>query len=315
MQKKTLTIVVSVYNEEDILSLFWKELKNDLQKIDYNHEIIFVNDGSIDNSKNILKTIETNNEAVKVINFSRNFGHEAAMIAGIDHSTGDAVICMDSDLQHPPNLIKNILVEYEKGFDIINMVSTKREDAGLVKRVTSKLFYKFLNKISKIEIEPNASDFFLISKKVVNILKTDYRERNRFVRGIIQMLGFSKTAISFKVPARTKGKSKYNLFKLLTLSASAIASSSQLPLKISLMIGVLFGFLSMIVTAYSVIMKFMGNPFSGYTTIIVLLSASFGILFIILGIIGEYLGYLFIEIKKRPIYIIDNDKEEDLRIN
>ncbi|MBI9037312.1 MAG: glycosyltransferase family 2 protein [Bacteroidales bacterium] len=310
MQKKTITIVVSVYNEEDMLSLFLKELKKDLQKIDCNYEIIFVNDGSIDNSRNILNTIEKDEEAVKVINFSRNFGHEAAMIAGIDYSIGDMVICMDSDLQHPPELIKDMVEEYEKGFDIINMVSIKREDAGFVKKITSKLFYKFLNKISKIEIEPNASDFFLISKKVVNILKTDYRERNRFIRGIIQMIGFKKTTISFKVPARAKGKSKYSLFKLMILSASAIASSSQLPLKISLMVGVLFGILSIIVSVYSVIMKFMGNPFSGYTTIIVLISISFSILFFVLGIIGEYLGYLFVEIKKRPIYIIDKSEEE-----
>lgn len=310
MQKKTITIVVSVYNEEEMLSLFWKELKKDLQKIDCNYEVIFVNDGSIDNSRNILQTIEKNDDSVKVINFSRNFGHEAAMIAGIDYSTGDAVICMDSDLQHPPDLIKEMFEEYLKGFDIINMVSTKREDASFVKKITSKLFYRFLNKISKIEIEPNASDFFLISKKIVNILKTDYRERNRFVRGIIQMIGFNKIAISFKVPARAKGKSKYSFIKLLMLSASAIASSSQLPLKISLIAGALFGILSIIVTVFSIIMKFMGNPFSGYTTIIVLISISFSILFFILGIIGEYLGYLFTEIKKRPIYIIDNGEEE-----
>lgn len=309
MKELSISIICSVYNEEDVIQDFWGELKKQLQNIDSTYEVIFVNDGSNDNSAQILDSISEQYESVKVIHFTRNFGHESAMLAGIDYSKSEAVICLDSDLQHPPDKIKDMIAVYQKGYDVVMMVRKKRKDAGFIKRITTKLFYYILNKISKIKVEPNASDFFLISKRVADILKENYRERVRFLRGLIQLMGFKKTTIEYIAPVRRAGKSKYSFIRLLVLSASAIASTSQAPLYFSVLMGVIFGLLSLVLTIFSIVMKFMGNPFSGYTTIIVFLGFAFSMLFFILGIIGQYIGNIFSEVKNRPIYIIDRTKK------
>lgn len=300
-----ISIVVSVYNEEDVLLAFWEKLNSILIDINYDKEIIFVNDGSVDNSKQILTTIASEDSHVKHISFSRNFGHEAAMLAGIDSSTGDIVICLDSDLQHPPEKINDMINAYLDGYDIANMVRVERKDGGLYKRITSKLFYSILNKISPINFEQNASDFFMISKRVANILKTEYRERARFIRGFIQSVGFKKTTIEFVANARVGGESKYSFYKLLILSMSAIVSFSKMPLYLGLVMGVICSIFSLIVGIYSIVMKIIGNVPPGYTTTVVLISILFAVQFFLIGIIGVYIGYMFEENKKRPIYIID----------
>ncbi len=303
-----LSIIVSVYNEEQGLNLFYKDILSVLNKNNILYELIFVNDGSTDKSYNILKTLSESNKHVKMINLSRNYGHEAAMLAGIDNSCGDAVICMDADLQHPPSQIPEMLETFNKGFDVINMVRESRKDGGLFKRVSSKLFYKILNRIIKENFEPNASDFFLISKKVANILKTEFRERTRFLRGYIQIMGFNKTTLGFSAPKRVAGESKYSVFKLFLFMISTVALFSKLPLRLGIIAGVIFAIFSSVVGIYSIIMKLIGEPVPGYTTIVVLMSFMFSVLFIIIGIIGDYIGYLFDENKKRPIYLIQ-DKE------
>ncbi len=306
-----ISIIISVYNEEEVLPVFFKELKKVLDRLPYYKEIIFVNDGSQDNTKSILNSIATEHKSVTIIHFSRNFGHEAAMIAGIDHCTGNLAICLDADLQHPPSKIPEMIKNYLNGYDIINMVRNERKDAGLIKKVTSKLFYKFLNSISDYSIEKNASDFFLISERIIKLLKNNYRESTRFLRGFIQMVGFPKTSLEYIAPSRIGGKSKYSFIHLLVLSSVAISSTSRAPLRVSLILGFIFGFLSLIVAIYSIVQKILGNPFSGYTTLIVLMSFGFSLLFFLLGIIGQYLGDIFIEIKARPIYIIDDIVNND----
>jgi dolichol-phosphate mannosyltransferase len=270
-----------------------------------NYEIIFVNDGSVDNSLEILKEIAASDNRVKIVNFSKNFGHEAAMIAGIDHACGEAVICMDSDLQHPPEMLPEMLQKKAEGFDVVNMVRTCRKDAGALQRINSKLFYKFLNSISSVKLAENASDFFLISRKVCKILQNDFRERTRFLRGIIQLVGFKKTTIEYIAPKRAAGKSKYSFYKLLKLSLTAISSFSKIPLQLGIFTGLIFSALSIGLIVFSVVMWILGETIPGYTTLIIFMSAFAGIQLFVTGLIGQYISYVFDEVKGRPAYIVD----------
>ena len=302
--------IVSVYNEEPVIPMFWNELSITLEQLkDYTFEVIFVNDGSSDKSGEIIDNLVSANTNTRAIHFSRNFGHEAAMLAGLEHAQGDFVICMDSDLQHPPSCIEQMVGKANEGYEVVTMVRNHRADGGLRKRLTSGLFYWIFNKLSHGQIEPNVSDFFMISKRVAEVVTTEYPERTRFLRGLIQSVGFKKASIPFVAPNRAAGQSKYSLTRLFFFSLSAIATFSHIPLRLGLAIGLLFGGFSFVVAIYSVVMKFLGEPFSGYTTIVVLISLGFSLLFIVIGIIGEYIGYIFNEVKGRPTYIIDRINE------
>lgn len=302
-----LSIVVSVYNEEEVLEMFWTELEKYLMEIGISYELIFVNDGSNDNSKDLLVDLCKHNNHIKVINFSKNFGHEAAMIAGIDYSRGDAVICMDADLQHPPAKLREMIEKYIEGYEVINMVRKDSENTTLFRKITSYLFYYILNLLSIVRFEPNASDFFLISRRVANIIRDNFLERTRFLRGFIQVVGFKRATIQYDSTKRASGQSKYSLYKLILLSAHAVVTFSNVPLRLGIFLGVVVGLLSFVVGLYSIVMKLMGYVIPGYTTIVVLLSFLLAIQFFILGIIGGYIGVIFNEIKKRPIYIVENE--------
>jgi len=297
-----LSVIISVFNEEQALKPFYNNILSVLTNNQYeDYELLFVNDGSNDNSQTILETFAAENERIKIILFSRNFGHEAAMIAGIDNANGDVIICMDSDLQHPPSMIPRMLEHYLSGkSEIITMVRTERQQNFL-----SKLFYRILNRLSAIRIEANASDFFLISGRIAKILREDYRERARFLRGFIQIVGFKKDKMEYEEQSRTAGKSKYSYRKLISLSDVAIASLSKMVLNIGIYVGFLSGFFGILLAIYSIVMKIIEQPVSGYTTIVVFMSLMFSIQFFILGIIGKYIGFLFDEQKKRPIYVVD----------
>ena len=298
------SIVASVFNEEESVMLFYESLSETLAGLQISYEIIFVNDGSTDNSLTILKNIAASDERVKIIDFSKNFGHEAAMIAGIDHACGEAVICMDSDLQHPPAIIAEMLRKKAEGFDVINMVRTASK-AGAVKRFNSKTFYKFINSISSVKLVENASDFFLISQKVCKVLRADFRERTRFLRGIIQLVGFKKTTIEYVAPKRVAGKSKYSFWKLLKLSLTAISSFSKIPLQLGIFTGLIFSAISLILIIFSFIMWILEKAIPGYTTLIIFMSAFAGIQLFVTGLIGQYISYVFDEVKGRPSYIVD----------
>ena len=307
MTKVKLSLVVSVYNEFEALELFYEEAILQLNKLDISYKIIFVNDGSTDGSIDVLNKIADNNKKVYVINFSRNFGHEAAMLAGIDKSNSEAIICMDSDLQHPPSLIGEMLSHFDKGSHIVNMVRNDRLDGGFLNKLFSKMFYGLINKMTEFKLEPNASDFFLISERVAEVIRTDYRERTRFLRGLIQIIGFSKSRIEFIAPERIAGESKYSFLKLLMFSFSAISVLSKAPLRIGIYTGMFFAFMSLFVGSYSFAMWFIDRPIPGYSTIVILISTMFSIQFFVLGILGDYIGYIFDEVKQRPHYIIENE--------
>lgn len=308
---RKLSVVVSVYNEEKALREFYKETNKILEQIKnsgWEHELIFVNDGSADNSLSILEELAKEDHDVKLISFSRNFGHEAAMIAGIDHSTGDGIICMDADLQHPPECIPQIIEKFSAGYEVINMVRTKNKSAGLVKNITSSGFYWLINHISDVHFEPNASDFFAISSHVAQVLKDNYREKVRFLRGYVQNVGFKKTNIEYEARARVAGESKYSIKKLFIFSINTILCFSNMPLKLGIYAGVFSAALGVLVMVYTLCTR-QGTP-SGYATIVVLLCFMFAMMFLLIGIIGEYIAILFTELKDRPVYIVE--KTENL---
>ena len=216
--EKICSVIVSVYNEEDSLEQFYQHCSQScekLQELGYGYEIVFVNDGSQDKSAILLEDFaERDREHVRVLSFSRNFGHEAAMTAGLDHAKGDFLVFMDADLQHPPELISEMLKKSEEGYQVVSMVRTKNPSAGLVKNITSALFYWILNHVSPVHFEENASDFFGISKKVQEVLKKHYREKVRYLRGFVQSVGFPKTSIRYEAAARQAVHSHYSLSKL-----------------------------------------------------------------------------------------------------
>jgi len=306
----TVGIVVSVYNEEDVIEIFFNKLIDILLKEKvYNFEIIFVDDGSIDKSKNIINRLIENNVfntiKYKIIGFSTNFGHEAAMIAGLDYSTADIIVCMDADLQHPPQYIPQIIKKIEEGFDIVNMVRTKRADNGILKNLLSGSFYKIMNRVSDYKFDKNSSDFFAITNRIVEILRTNYRERNRFLRGFIQIIGFNKTTIDFEAPKREAGESKYSYRRLLSLASIALLSFSKKPLYFALTVSIFFVFFTFIISVYSIYMFFWGDmPPTGYTTLIIFMSIGFSLLFVLIAILSLYIGKSIDEIKERPIYLV-----------
>lgn len=314
--EKTLSVVVSCYNEELALNRFYEETASILNKLDWDYELIFVNDGSQDSTMEVLTRLSLEDPNVKVISFSRNFGHEAAMIAGLDYSTGDGIVCMDADLQHPPEYLPEIVKKFTEGYDIINMVRTKNESAGWVKNLASSAFYHLINVLSDVKFEPNASDFFAISKKACKVLKDNYREKVRFLRGYVQNIGFRRTTIEYEARVRVAGESKYSMKKLIAFSLNTIMCFSNLPLKLGIYAGCgagIMGLAMMIYTIWS--WARIGTP-NGYATTIVLICFMFSVLFLIVGIIGNYIAILFAELKDRPIYIVGetmNVDEEDKR--
>ena len=315
---KNCSIIVSVYNEEASLENFFEACSSVLSRCragskedfacekiveKYHTEILFVDDGSTDRSPLILDRLALEYpELVKVIHFSRNFGHEAAMTAGLDYASGDFLIFMDADLQHSPELIPEMLARYEEGFHVVSMVRTKNSSAGILKNLSSAAFYWVLTHLSPLHFEANASDFFGISSAVQQVLKKYYREKVRYLRGYVQSVGFSKTKIEYEAGVRQGGKSHYSLRKLWAFSRNTLLSFSNLPLKLGIFASGCSMFLGILLLVYTLLTR-KGAP-SGYATIVVLLCFMFAVLFFVVGIIGEYIALLFEEIKDRPIYVV-----------
>ena len=306
-----MSIVVSVYNEEQGLEQFYRTTSEILEGLcrtrmqtaePLSYELFFVNDGSTDRSGEILAALAARDRAhVSVLTFSRNFGHEAAMTAGLDYASGEYLVFMDADLQHPPQCIADILACFDEGYDIISMVRTKNETAGFVKNFASNAFYHLVNCLSAMRFEPGASDFFAIDRRVAEVLRKNFREKVRFLRGYVQNIGFRKTNLSYEAAPRVAGKSHYSLKKLWRFSMDTIICFSNLPLKLGIYAGLLSGLLGILLIIYTLFTR-QSAP-SGYATIVIVLCFMFAVLFLLLGIIGSYLAILFNELKDRPIYI------------
>ncbi|WP_405207907.1 glycosyltransferase family 2 protein [Aquimarina sp. LLG6339-5] len=310
MNKQNISIVISLFNEEKGVIHFWNSLESVLISMPKrSFELIWVNDGSTDGTQRLIDEIRKekslNNIKNISIEFSKNFGHESAMIAGIDNASGDAIICIDSDGQHPPAEIPKMINAFNEGNDIVLMQRLERGDNSYVKKKFSKFFYQVINYLSAIKFEENSTDFFLVSNRIKVILASNFRDRNRFIRGFIQSLGFSKSKLSFSAPAREYGESNYSYLMLLKLAFNAIFSFSNKPLRISVFLSIIFILftIGMIVYTLYTYLKGTSAP-SGYNTIIIFMSASFSILFVTLSILSLYFEKLIQEMRKRPIYII-----------
>lgn len=303
---KVISVVVSVYNEELVLREFYQETGKILKTLPnhWDYELIFVNDGSRDTSIQILRELAKQDARVKVVNFSRNFGHEAAMIAGIDHASGDGIVCMDADLQHPPECILDIIQKFEEGYEVISMARTQNKSAGWLKNFTSAAFYKVINYLSDVKFQPNASDFFAMNREAADVLRNNYREKVRFLRGYVQSIGFNRTVLEYEARPRFAGESKYSIKSLLKFSINTILCFSDLPLKLGIYSGCGVAFFGLLVMIYTIWTWFTYGAPDGYATIVVLISFMFAMLFVIVGIIGEYIAILFAEMKDRPIYIV-----------
>ena len=300
-----ITIVSPCYNEALVVETFYRSLKAALENIpDLDHEIIFIDDGSSDETPAILKTIALSDPSFTAVLLSRNFGHQIALTAGIDLATGDGLVMMDSDLQHPVEIIPEMIDHWRQGYEIVSTVRIDTQDAGFFKSFTSKIFYRIFNKLSPTELPVGAADFCLLSKPVYLQLQK-MRERHRFLRGLVCWLGFRKKLISYTASARFAGVSKYSLAKMVRLAIDAIFSFSSKPLTTAFRFGLFLtasGFVYLIYILYGYFIK--QNLIAGWASLICTLLILNGFQLIFIGLIGEYIAKIFEEVKDRPIYIV-----------
>ena len=307
-----LSIVVPVYNEEDNIRKFYTTVKEVLQTLDYDHEIIFVDDGSSDDSAAMLRYIGKEDPKVKVLLLARNFGHQLALTCGLDYAKGDAVITMDGDMQHPPELISELVKHWEEGADVVRTIRDSTEDASWAKSFTSKYYYKILNKLANVPIVEGGSDFRLMNRKSLEVLKI-FREHGRFLRGIVGDLGFVQHEFHFVAPPRFAGTSKFSVKKMMRFALDGITAFSRVPLRLALYIGLLCGLLSLIMIGHILFVHFFSdNVISGWATLGVAIFFLGGIQLVGIGIIGEYVGRIFEEVKQRPLYWVKDAINCDL---
>lgn len=301
---KKITIVVPVYNEQDNLREFYKRIVSVLDKEKYEYGLIFVDDGSSDDSRRILRELAKDDHRVEAYLLSRNYGHQLAITCGLDNADGDAVITMDGDLQHPPELIPELLRLWEQGNEIVQTQRMATEDAGIVKNLTSSCYYKLINALSKVEITPGGSDFRLMDRIAVDALK-QYREKARFIRGMVKTLGFREQTLAFVAPPRFAGKSKFSFKKMLHFAFDGITSFSNLPLRWAFYLGLFFGLSSLMLLGHIFYATYVtGDTVPGWPTIMCCMLFLGGIQLVGIGILGEYIGRIFTEVKNRPLYIV-----------
>ena len=298
------SIVVPVYNEENVLKEFYNRTTAVLSSLKERYEIIFINDGSVDNSLTILRELHAEDSSVKVINFSRNFGHQMAITAGMDYSAGNAVIIMDSDLQDPPEVIAKLVERWKEGHDVVYAVREARKGETLFKRLTATLFYRLIVKITNVSMHADVGDFRLMDKKVIDIFRT-VRERHRFIRGLVSWVGFKQTGISYIRNERFAGETKYPFRKMLKFAIDGITSFSFLPLQLAMYAGAIISLMSFASGIYILCLRIITGRFiPGIAGILVSVLFLGGIQLLFLGLIGEYIGRMYDEIKQRPLYIV-----------
>lgn len=301
---KKISIVVPVFNEEKNLHEFHKRITAVMEQEPYDYNIIFVDDGSRDSSAVILNELSKADEHVEAYLLSRNYGHQMALTCGLDNADGDAVITMDGDLQHPPELLPKMLRLWENGHEIVQTKRMATEDAGFFKNITSSVYYKVINALSEVEITPGGSDFRLMDRIAVDAFKL-YRERARFIRGLVNTLGFRVTVLEFVAPPRFAGHSKFNLHKMLHFALDGITAFSDLPLRWAFYIGIVFGLCSIMLLGHVFYVKYLtDDAVPGWATMTVSVLFLGGIQLVGIGILGEYIGRIFEEIKHRPLYLI-----------
>jgi glycosyltransferase involved in cell wall biosynthesis len=302
--KILLSIVVPSYNEEEVLTEFHKRISEVLDSIPIDAEIIYVNDGSNDNSLTIMRNLRESDPRIAIVDLSRNFGKEIAMTAGLDHASGDAVVIIDADLQHPPELIPKMLKNWMEGYDIVYATMVSRVGENAIKRAAKRAYYRLVQSISSVNIPENAGDYRLLSRRAVDSVK-QLKEKHRFMKGLFSWIGYPQISIPYQPDRRHAGRTKWSFLDLWNLAIEGITSFTIVPLKIATYIGILTAFVAFTYAVYIIFKKLMfGEPVPGYPSIMVMILFLGGIQLITIGIIGEYLGRVFIETKQRPLYIL-----------
>lgn len=316
---KLLSIVIPCYNEEEVLPLFMEEISKVCRQISsdgsviartcFDTELIFVDDGSSDGTLKLLRTLHEHDASVRFVSFSRNFGKEAAILAGLKNAKGDYVLLMDADLQHPPKLIPDMLKELmSSGCDSVAMYRDDRKKEGFFRRHFSSAFFKIMNKLSKLNLVNGATDFRLMKRIMVNAI-LDMPETNRFSKGIFNWVGFNTKWLPFETGERPAGKSKWSSGKLVSYSFDAILSFSEVPLKICSFIGIIFCIISFLIGIFHFIKTLIfGDPVAGFPTLYLMMLLIGGLILLFLGITGQYLARIYMEIKHRPVYIVKEDE-------
>lgn len=311
---KKVSILIPAYNEEEVLYTLYDRLENVINKLNnYEFEVLLINDGSKDNTLSILRELRKRDKRMCYINLSRNYGKETAMIAGLDYVTGDCCIILDADLQDPPELIEEMLKYWEQGYDDVYAKRKSRAGESFMKKFTSSLFYKMLQKSTRIPIQKNTGDFRLLDRRCVDALRK-FRESERYTKGMFSWIGFNKKEILFDRDPRVAGSTKWNYWKLIDLAIEGITSFTTKPLRISSFLGVIISFCAfvyiVIIIARTLI---MGEAVKGYPSLMAVILFLGGVQLLSLGIIGEYIGRVFNETKRRPLYFVEEYNGEKVR--
>jgi len=300
------SIVAPVFNEEGILEELHRRVTEVMDTLDEPYELVLVNDGSTDRSLDLMLQLRERDDRVKIINFSRNFGHQVAITAGLDYAQGDAVIIIDADLQDPPEVILDLIAKWKEGYEVVYAVREARKGETWFKEFTAKLFYRLMSRITDVEIPKDAGDFRLTDRKVVKALRA-IRERHRFMRGLSVWTGFRQTGVTYVRAERYAGETKYPLRKMLRFALDGITSFSYLPLQIATYLGFAIASISLIAIIAVVFLRLYGrHALLGQATTLVSVLFLGGIQLIFLGIIGEYLGRIYDEVKARPLYLVSD---------
>lgn len=305
MQNNTLivSVIIPCFNEEGNVKHVYNKLIDTFKFYDF--EIIFVDDCSNDLTLSKIKELSIKDDRVKYISFSRNFGHQNALNAGLKYAIGNCVISMDADLQHPPHIINELLSKWEEGFEIVNTIRLDNKNVSIFKRYTSNVFYTLLNYLSDLNLNKGAADFRLLDRKVVDTIKQDFNEYNLFYRGLIDWIGFRQCFVEYEPDKRFSGKSKYSFFKMIKFAITGITSFSVRPLKIAVFIGFLFTLISLLYGLYAIYQYlFNDETIKGWTSVVISVIFVGGINMLLIGIIGEYLGNIYMQVKNRPKFII-----------
>ena len=309
----TLTVVVPAYNEAEVLEAFHRRLLAALADVGASFEVIYADDGSTDATPRILTQLRANDPRVAILRLSRNFGKEQAMSAGLQHSRGAATVVIDADLQDPPELIPAMLAAWRDGADVVDMRRRSRSGESWLKRATAHLFYRAINRLSEVPIPHDTGDFRLLSRRAVDAL-CEMPERNRFMKGLFAWIGFEHTSLLYDREPRAAGTSKWHYWKLWNFALEGITSFSVGPLKVASYVGILTALLAFAYAAYFLIKTLLsGDPVPGFPTLIVVISFLGGLQLMAIGILGEYVGRIFLETKRRPLYLVEEFRAPSLQ--
>ncbi|MES2274722.1 MAG: glycosyltransferase family 2 protein [Bacteroidota bacterium] len=300
---KKISVVIPSFNEASNIAELLLRLTAVLNKLPYTYEVIFIDDGSLDNTIDVIKAANTTNNNLYYLELSRNFGHQNALKAGYDYAGGDCIISMDGDLQHPPELIPQFLEKWEEGFDVVYSTREYQDDATFFKTKTSDIFYNMINSLSDTKLEKGTADFRLIDRKVANVL-VQLNENGLFMRGLIKWLGFKQYAINYQADPRFSGSSKYTLKRMIRFAVEGITAFSVRPLNIAIGIGAFFSFMSLLYIPYIAWTFVYGHEVPGWASVLASVVFFGGMQLMVLGIIGLYLGKMFMQSKNRPNYIV-----------